>query len=189
MCRVTLAGLLAFAAGGCSCGKNGGLDHMSHSAAEEALRPAEGIPGGGYPLVSGHSAIRNPNGEGSSAGNSRGRSQLRRIACLQGMFGLGTDGADAYDWARQYLDATSEMRRATTSHCPNKVSSPSDSVAFGTDTNSLVKSPRPTMGPEMKPDVRTSPGGADLVDQNLFRSADYFWRMWQRIEAQKVNVP
>jgi hypothetical protein len=45
------------------------------------------------------------------------------------------------------------------------------------------------MGPEMKPDVRTSPGGADLVDQNLFRSADYFWRMWQRIEAQKVNVP
>jgi hypothetical protein len=133
MCRVTLTGLLAFA--------------------EEALRLAEGIPGGGYPLVSGHSGIRDQNVEGFNAENSRSRSQLRRTACLQGMFGLGTDSADAYDWARQYLDATSEMRRATTSHCPNKVASLSGSVAFGTDTNSLVKSPRPTMGPEMKPDT------------------------------------
>jgi hypothetical protein len=30
--------------------------------------------------------------------------------------------------------------------------------------------------------------GTDLVDNHLMRSADYFWRLWQRIEAQKSNV-
>jgi microsomal dipeptidase-like Zn-dependent dipeptidase len=30
--------------------------------------------------------------------------------------------------------------------------------------------------------------GAELVDHHLMRSADYFWRMWERIEARKVNV-
>lgn len=31
--------------------------------------------------------------------------------------------------------------------------------------------------------------GPELVDKHLFRSADYFWHMWERIEAQKANVP
>ncbi len=30
--------------------------------------------------------------------------------------------------------------------------------------------------------------GSDLVDNHLFRSANYFWQMWQRIEARKVTV-
>jgi hypothetical protein len=30
--------------------------------------------------------------------------------------------------------------------------------------------------------------GAELVDSHLFRSANYFWQMWERIEARKVNV-
>jgi microsomal dipeptidase-like Zn-dependent dipeptidase len=43
-------------------------------------------------------------------------------------------------------------------------------------------------------DVRTAPAGHGmngtmLVDNNLMRSADYFWRMWQKIEAQKTTVP
>lgn len=118
-------------------------------------------------------------------------------------------------------------------------------VAFGTDMNSLVKTPRPTMvefAPGDVPrfadiynpsnpantanplpvqpksqngtrvwdynldgvahdgmladfvkDVRTAPtgqamGGKDLVDNHLLRSADYFYRMWQKVEAQKRNV-
>ena len=103
---------------------------------------------------------------------------------------------------------------------------------MGTDTNSLVMSPRPTAGPDLKPgapmridlydrkgfpaspsqtgtktwnynlegvahygmyadflkDIRLS-NTAGLVDKDLFRSADYFWQMWLRIEAQKRNVP
>lgn len=31
--------------------------------------------------------------------------------------------------------------------------------------------------------------GSDLVDNHLFRGANYFWQMWQRIEARKVSVP
>ena len=202
------------------------IDHMSHKSAERALQIAEGITGGGYPLTSGHSGIRNQNVEHSNAENSRTRTQLARIGCLQGMFGLGTDGADAYDWARQYVQAFISMQ------CSSKVSFGPGNVAFGTDMNSLVKSPRPTaivppplarnsviynnafprsqtgtktwdynlegvahygLLADFVKDVRTAPvnqgmTGADLVDNHLMRSADYFWHMWQKIEAQKVNV-
>jgi microsomal dipeptidase-like Zn-dependent dipeptidase len=215
------------------------IDHMSQRAAERALQIAEGIPGGGYPLMSGHSAIRGQHTE-FNAENSRTRTQLQRIACLQGMFGLGTGEADAYVWAREYADAFNEMSKAfaPTSQCPNKVSFGPGIVALGTDMNSLVKAPRPTMGPDLKPgspiraglynapgfptsrssaggktwdynlegvahygmladflkDVRTAPvnqgiSGADVVDNHFMRSADYFWRMWQKIEAQKSRVP
>jgi hypothetical protein len=30
--------------------------------------------------------------------------------------------------------------------------------------------------------------GDELVKNHLFRSADYFWHMWEQCEAQKVNV-
>lgn len=128
------------------------IDHMSHRAAERTLQIAEGIAGGGYPLVSGHSGIRAQNGE-FNAENSRTRTQLQRIGCLQGMFGLGTSEADAYEWAKEYVDAFTEMSKpfSPMSQCPNKVSFGPGSVAFGTDMNSLVKTPRPTMGPDLKP--------------------------------------
>jgi hypothetical protein len=31
--------------------------------------------------------------------------------------------------------------------------------------------------------------GKELVAHHLFRSANYFWQMWERIEARKANVP
>ncbi|MEO6525740.1 MAG: membrane dipeptidase [Gemmatimonadaceae bacterium] len=51
-------------------------------------------------------------------------------------------------------------------------------------------------------DLRTMPGngyvgpggvalgvaGPDLVDNHLFRTADYFWRMWEKIESRKGSV-
>jgi hypothetical protein len=159
------------------------------------------------------------------------------------MFGLGTDGAQAYDWARQYADAFNEMGKPTVL-CRDKTGVGLGRVAFGTDTNSLVTTPRPPMAdlnPGFKPpaigrstdlynpnnhgfpqtmsrtglktwdynvdgvahygmyadfikDVRSAPvnqgmSGADLVDNHLMRSADYFWHMWQRIEAQKSRIP
>jgi len=58
------------------------------------------------------------------------------------------------------------------------------------------------MLPDFLMDVRTAPsdgyvtGGApvgvagdELVGHHLFRSANYFWQMWARIEARKANVP
>jgi hypothetical protein len=42
-------------------------------------------------------------------------------------------------------------------------------------------------------DVRTAPihqgvSGKDLVDNHLLSSADYVFRMWQKAEAEAVNV-
>src|SRR5688500_2002772 len=77
------------------------VDHSSIAAVDTALGIAEAVqPGGGYPLVSGHSGVRD--GGKYNAENARTRTQLRRIGCLQGMFGLGTDGAQAYEWAGEY---------------------------------------------------------------------------------------
>ena len=216
------------------------VDHMSDRAVNSALQIAEGIPDGGYPLVSGHSGMRD--GAEFNAENSRTRAQLQRIGCLQGMFGVGTAGADAYPWAGMYARSFNEMTKpfATNIPCPNKASwfGPG-SVALGTDINSLVSTPRPPKVRDMMPgapprvslyglpgfptspspkfgqqkwdydrdgvvhygmyadfikDVRYGPviegmKGDDLVDNHLMLSADYFWRMWQRIEAQKVKVP
>jgi hypothetical protein len=227
------------------------IDHMSNNSAEQTLAIAEAIPGGGYPLVSGHTGIRELMIEHRDAENSRTRAQLQRIGCLQGMFGVGTSEVDAYEWARTYGQAYMEMTKPfkQNSPCPNRASwfGPG-SVAFGTDANSLVKSPRPTSGSDKLPgapirvglyslpgfpqsvapkyyppngigvgtywdynrdgvahygmfadfvkDVRYAPGtpqmnmtGKDLVDNHLMRSADYFWRMWQKIEVQRTKVP
>jgi hypothetical protein len=54
------------------------------------------------------------------------------------------------------------------------------------------------MYPDFIQDVRIAPlapdrgmtmTGRDLVNNHLMRSAEYFYRMWQKIEAQKSNVP
>lgn len=201
------------------------IDHMSDKTADRALElAATGLTTGVYPLISGHSGIRNhaipgssPESAGANGENSRLPAQLVKIAALGGMFGIGTDGVDAYQWAAQYSAALAIM------------GSPSGGVAFGTDTNSLVKSGRPSgrntvtydekspdpalhaptstsMGTAGKTwsyptdgvanygmmtdfvrDVATAPTGA-VVNGSLFRSADYFWHMWERCEAQRGNV-
>lgn len=231
------------------------IDHMSNAAVETTLQIAEGVSrgvvGGGYPIMSGHSGVRNV--ANFNRENSRTPEQLKRIACLGGMFGLGTDGAKATDWAREYAQAFGLMNGVfsppNTSQTPGACVNASlgqGMVAFGTDMNSLVKTPRPTMvefAPGDVPrfadiynannpantdnpllpvqpksqtgtrvwdynidgvaqygmladfvkDVRTAPtsqamAGKDLVDNHLLHSADYFYRMWQKVEAQKRNV-
>jgi len=226
------------------------IDHMSHRTAEDVLSIAEGIPGGGYPLMSGHSGVRGyrpPNSPVSEAShfnaeNSRTRSQLDRIGCLGGMFGLGTDHAEPRSWAIQYQDALNAIR-VRSPRCPNKELG-LGAVAFGTDTNSLVKAPKPLLeGSDMAdrqlnvygvkvnnmsrfPEAPSSTlaktwdyrvdgvahygmfadfvkavwsfpfertrgmnvSGQTLVEGHLDRSADNFWRMWVKVEAQKNNV-
>lgn len=122
------------------------IDHMSNRAANRTLTIANGIAGGGYPVTSGHSGIRNRLIEERSAENSRTTTQLARIACLGGMFGLGTDGARAVNWTTEYARGYDVMRRAFAPNgvCPN--ADPLGGTSFlglGTDANSLVKTPRP----------------------------------------------
>lgn len=197
------------------------IDHMSHLSVEETLSIAEDIPNGGYPIVSGHNGVRAQNVDHFNTENQRTLAQLARIGCLNGMFGLGTDEGDAVEWAGQYMQAFNAMG-APTGKCPNKSSLGTGRVAFGTDANSLVRTPKPRnvdlynkpgypqsgspkgngtvwdynkdgvahygMFADFVKDVRTS-GNQDLVDNRLMKSAEYFYRMWQKIEAQKSNIP
>lgn len=208
------------------------IDHMSQKSADATLTIAENVSSAGYPLTSGHTGIRGVGG--ADAENSRSPLQLQRLSRLHGMFGLGTDGVHAYQWAQFYQQAMEKM-----GYNNPKVNATyqNGAVAFGTDLNGLVKGPRPGgpqnrvvydasfpqsgvtgspktwnynsegvahygMLPDFLRDVHTAPAnndmneqgvrmgvtGADLVDNHLFRSADYFWHMWEQCEAQRVNV-
>jgi hypothetical protein len=115
------------------------IDHMSHRTAEDVLTIAESVQGGGYPVMSGHSGIRDL--KDFNAENSRTRSQLGRIGCLGGMFGLGTDHAEARRWASQYQDAL-QVIGGRPPECLYKDLG-AGPVALGTDINSLVETPTP----------------------------------------------
>jgi uncharacterized repeat protein (TIGR01451 family) len=123
------------------------IDHMSDRAANRTLAIATGIPGGGYPVTSGHSAVRDRTSSGHNAENSRTTSQLARIACLGGMFGLGTDGVGAHRWAAEYERGYNAMRRAFAPNglCPQGYPLGAGFIGLGTDANSLVKTPVPTL--------------------------------------------
>jgi microsomal dipeptidase-like Zn-dependent dipeptidase len=205
------------------------IDHMSNKAADATLAIGKTF---GYPIVSGHSGIRVAGKAHSDAENSRTPDQLQKISELHGMFGLGTAGVHAYDWAKEYQTAINKMG----------ASYQSGAVSLGTDLNGFVKGPvmgnekgatlnrvvydvasNPNSIPKSKAsdspitiktwdynkdgvahygmlrdfvvDVKTAPAGvtaglpgSELVDQHLNRSANYFWQMWQRIDARKGSV-
>ena len=115
------------------------IDHMSNRSVETALGMAEAVqPAAAIRSCQGTARIRDRNSRTSTPRTPARRTQLQRLGCLQGMFGLGTDGAEAYTWARQYLAAFTEMGKPT-ALCPDKSALGLGRVAFGTDTNSLVR--------------------------------------------------
>jgi microsomal dipeptidase-like Zn-dependent dipeptidase len=105
------------------------IDHMSTKAVDQVLSIAEGF---GYPINSGHSGLRGM-GPAPHAENMRSIDQLKHIAHLHGMFGLGSDGAVASTWLQQYQMAMTNMGP----------SYQAGAIAFGTDLNGVVKGPRP----------------------------------------------
>ena len=56
--------------------------------------------------------------------------------------------------------------------------------------NDFVRDVRnaPSNGYRNASGAATGVAGGDLVDKHLFRSANYFWEMWQRVEAKKGGV-
>jgi len=109
------------------------IDHMSELAAEETLTKAEAVPGG-YPLVSGHNNLRTVAEDPNE--NNRTYRQLERLGQLGGMFGLGSDGANADRYVDTYHDASEGPNAKVKGIGAGRVS-------FGTDLNGLVRGPRP----------------------------------------------
>ena len=187
------------------------IDHMSQFSAERVLTIAEAVPGGGYPLMSGHTGVRGWHGNRDE--NKRTAAQLHRIAALHGMFGLGMGGMDAYEWMAEYQEAVNLMN--IPGPTPNY-----GAVAMGTDLNGLVPGARPRVGAKVSyspffpmsrlgnrewdynregvahygllndflKDAATAPNGPHLVESYVNGSADYFWHTWQKCETQRLNV-
>jgi microsomal dipeptidase-like Zn-dependent dipeptidase len=124
------------------------IDHMSDRAANWALGFAN-FPGGGYPLMSGHTGIRDRQSGDLNAENARTKDQLAQVACLGGMLGLGTDGMAAFHWAAAYNEAYDDMRRAFApgKRCQEFTPLGMSFIGLGTDMNSLVRTPPPTFNP------------------------------------------
>jgi microsomal dipeptidase-like Zn-dependent dipeptidase len=183
------------------------IDHMSQRSADAALGIAEAIPGGGYPLNSGHTGLRAPGPGVVNSENTRSEAQLRRIAALHGMFGQGTAGGQADQWLIGYDRLIGIMTTP-------------GAVTFGTDLNGLVDGPRPRPGShvvydtsfpisqlgggvwdynrfgvahyglmaDFVRDMQSLPLGHE-VDDHLNSSAEYFFQMWSACETQRANVP
>jgi microsomal dipeptidase-like Zn-dependent dipeptidase len=181
------------------------IDHMSRLSADSTIKLAEAVPGGGYPLISGHNGMRGRMGQNSE--NARTSAQLTKIAALKGMFGLGTAHQNAYQWISNYAAAVYVMRTP-------------GSVAMGTDLNGLVVAPGKRVGSHVAysssnpmsslgtkkwdyntdgvahyglladflQDARTAPGGNDMIDNYFMHGAEYFYQMWLRAEGQMNNV-
>jgi len=118
------------------------IDHMSQNSANQTLDIAEAVFNK-YPLISGHNNLRSlatklpPNEKDqrqplSPTENARTDEQLRRIGKLGGMFGLGSAGVDADEWAQRYVVASQFVGRGR--------------VSFGSDLNGLVKGAVPYNG-------------------------------------------
>lgn len=181
------------------------IDHMSQRSANETLLIAAGVYLGGYPINSGHNE---PRGSGGSE-NSRTTSQIKKIAAMQGMFGLGIAKSTPAGFIQAYLAVT------------QAVSGEGDGfVAIGSDVNGLEFGARPVSGSvtydasfkKLKTGNRTwdyntdglanyglmpdfiraigqaSSDGSTKVVPGLNKSAEYFARMWEQVETQRASV-
>ncbi len=187
------------------------VDHMSEKGVYETLADAEQVPGG-YPLVSGHNNIRPAQGNE----NTRTSDQLERIGKLGGMFGLGSDGVLANDWAARYVIADDWIRGGSGKGSQMIIDG---HVAFGTDLDGLVKGPPPRSGSaiykngffpsqtgdkiwdyrkdgvahygmlaDFREDIRTVPTNGERVYSSMMKNAEMFAEMWEKAEKESKFV-
>lgn len=103
------------------------LDHMSQRAMERTIQIAELVEGG-YPLVFGHSELRETNTEESVTERSVPSELLERVALLGGMIGVGTANVTPEDFINKYRKAWEIMGE--------------NGVAIGSDANGFERLPR-----------------------------------------------
>jgi microsomal dipeptidase-like Zn-dependent dipeptidase len=188
------------------------VDHMSERSMTRTIEIAEAVPEG-YPVVMGHNGLRGAPGSERSAPIAL----VRRIAALNGMFGVGTSNTTPDELIANYRAVWEEMGWRA--------------VAIGTDVNGFERLPRHTKAPDQATsnrfysrflresgiaskqrtgtrtwdyvtdngvshygllpeflfDVKTSANGAEVFD-HLMRSAEDFAQTWEKAERSKLNV-
>jgi microsomal dipeptidase-like Zn-dependent dipeptidase len=162
------------------------VDHMSQNTLDAALDIATNVPGG-YPLNFGHNGFRDLGLNGQGHENSRSSSQVRRLAPLGGLMGVGWEDAKDGNWGLAFGDlvpAPQFSSSAVANDCAGTSKTWAQSflyaleqlqgqnVALGTDASGFIQFPGPRFGPQ-------SAYGLDEADMAL-RSA--------QIEAQANGV-
>jgi microsomal dipeptidase-like Zn-dependent dipeptidase len=176
------------------------IDHMSNEATNATLILAERY---NYPVNSGHNGVR---GGAEASERSLTVGQYQRIAKLDGIIGMGTDGATAESFRTGFAQLQSVMS--------------SKGVAIGTDANGFAKLPVPPRGnritynasfpicqtgnrrwdyntegvahyglmADFLKDVQSAGTIGEQIINHLNRSAEFFAQMWEKCERQKANV-
>jgi microsomal dipeptidase-like Zn-dependent dipeptidase len=151
------------------------IDHMSERMVDDVIDLASKIPGGGYPLQSGHNSFRTL---GQDNENGRSDHQIARLAELGGMMGIGwgyepdksqTPVAFADVIANRPRFSVSDVPYTAKSRCGGTASRFAQAylyaiesgipLALGTDINGLVPTPGPRFG------KRSTAHGNVCVDQ------------------------
>ncbi len=174
------------------------IDHMSDKAVEETIRIAERFD---YPLNSGHNGIRPPQG------NERALkySHFRRLSKLGGMAGVGTDSTTATAFQQNFLQLLIAMNydgvavgtdangmvKLPVSTTGSKVRYDNNFPMCKTGNRSWDYNKEGVahygLLPDFFKDVQNQVGGQAVIDA-LNRSAEYFAKMWEKCERQKLQV-
>ena len=180
------------------------IDHMSQVAADQALALAKSF---NYPVNSGHNGVRGANGADSQNERAFRADQYAAIGKLHGMAGVGSGGLDAPHWLALYNRVVQGMGGGSISAgfgtdtdgfapgMPPRASSVRYTSAFpaskdGDKTWDYNRDGVAHYGMlwDFLVDVRSLPGGAATVDNNLMYGADYFYHTWKIAETQAAGV-
>ncbi|HSC37041.1 MAG TPA: membrane dipeptidase, partial [Chitinophagaceae bacterium] len=173
------------------------IDHMSEYGVHETLKMAMQY---NYPVNSGHTGVRDP----SASENQRTYRMLDTLTTLGGMFGIGWSGQQAGDWVLNYRKGLKGMRYR--------------GVCFGSDANSVVYTPKPRPGSNVRyfdgfaapasyghtwnynsdgmahygmvrDFIRDIRNMGNVRELNvLFSSAQEFYLMWQKCDMSKRYI-
>lgn len=101
------------------------IDHMSQASANGAIDIADHVPGGFYPLNSGHNGLRCASPGQACNERAFTAAQYGKIGKFHGMAGIGSAGEKAFQWTQMYLAVTQAMGSSGVG-------------GFGTDTNGFA---------------------------------------------------
>ena len=174
------------------------VDHMSNESVNATLNLADRF---NYPVNSGHSGLR---GGSQATERSLSLTQYQRIARLDGVVGMGTDGINV----PSFKAGLAELRSVVSSK----------GVALGTDVNGFAKLPVPPNGVRITYNTRfpmcqtgnrkwdyntegvahyglmadflkdvQSSGGEQAIE-HLNRSSEFFAQMWEKCERTARTI-
>ncbi len=184
------------------------IDHMDQRTTDQALALAQRYY---YPVNSGHNGLRGVslgNDDYVSSERQLTAAQYRIIGGLHGMAGVGSAKLDARQWLQLYKRVIAAMggggidggfgtdfnglefgmppRRG--SHVVYTRDFPAS--RSGTHTWDYNRDGVAHYGMlwDFLQDVRTLPGGADMVDKHFMYGADYFYQTWKIVEARAAAI-